>query len=136
MPQPANGLYDVRDDSYFLSLECDNKCYTTLPNYPRDEYEMISIEKMWSMIAAHDLVNGNMMRVYINHSISDINQALPIKPSWNGGSRIYSNKYVEGEPGELFMDGGVAVLTGSKAGLKRRVEVENMIRTYLIACKV
>ena len=136
MPQPATGLYDTTPDNYFVNLETGYECYTTCPNYPREEYELVSIEKIWSIIAATDLSCYNTLRVYINHTISDMSQALPIRYSWSGGSRVYTNKYHFCPDEEIYyMDGGHAVLTGSKAGLKRRAEISKMIFNSLIPAK-
>lgn len=117
-----------------VSLEIGYTTYSTMDNAWKSDSITTTIPEMISIVDEMIAENGVGMhaRVWINH-VTETPEFLPIKRSWNGGSRTVMNRYVfvdEDEGADYwFSDGALGVITGSKAGLQRWAEMKPVLQS-------
>ena len=107
-----------------LILECGVVTYSTHDLDPR-ECIVVSVKEIIEKI--DNLGQHAKYKLWISHVTEEAN-FLSIPYNWSAGCRWITNEYIRVEEDNCwFMDGGLVVITNSKAGLRRWKQAREML---------
>ncbi len=120
-------LRSSRDDEHGISLilECDgNTTFSTHELSPR-ETTIATVQEIIEII--DEMGEHAKYKLWISHCTQEP-EFLSIPYNWSAGCRWITNQYIRvDEDNAWFMDGGLCVITNSKAGLSRWKKCREML---------